>query len=195
MISKFKILFFISFNLCFQICLAEESIKNFQDQTAFNLTQETTVKNKGFSITVPTGWSYKNIGSNNVDLKVDIDSKIIRKSSGEIILTPNKNIETSGIYIAIRDAIPNGFNVNKIYQNNKSKDAKISTELWGGKKWQLVEYKTTKLDKKINSLQWFATTHLKNKDVFILAAISPISEDSNYRTIIKSIMTSAKTQE
>jgi hypothetical protein len=136
-----------------------------------NLTKEQIVPVGEIKVTVPTGWSYQ------------------LQSATTLLMTPNKEIQKSPVFIGFHAGSSKLGSVEKLFQAHQDDLPNRSIENWGGLKWDFLEYvKNTNLGYIRN---WYAVTRLNNLEYYFFAACPTIA-DSDYQFALMKIMSSAK---
>ncbi len=160
-----------------------------------NLAAEKTVSGPGFSASVPKGWSYINSDHSTKPLDSTSDGKVTRVSTGELFMTPESNVGESQIYFSVRNFIPKAVDIAKIYKKHKKEGAKLTTATWNGLEWKIIEYSPTYVDlnkKNKTTYNWYAITHLKDRDLTISAGTPSTEKRYQYRAQFELMMKTVK---
>ena len=190
----------VLFILVAQYALAQNSVEdiaktnlNGNYKKEINLKTEKNITGIGFSIVVPKGWSYLNIDKSKKPMEQKVDGKVTRTSTAEVLMTPTSRLRESEIYLGVHNFFPKAPDVESIYARHKNDKAKLITENWNGRMWQVLEYKLTYQDenkKNVSKYNLYATTHLKDRDLAILAGTPWSSKREKFRPQFELIMKS-----
>ena len=164
-----------------------------------NLAAEKTVFGNGFSVLVPQGWSYINSDFTSRPMETKIDDIVTKVSTAEVLMTPNSDISQSEVYFSVRDFVPKGTDITKLYKiKNKKEGAKLTASKWNGREWKILEYKSTYTDltkKSKTTYSWYATTQLKDRDLTISASAPTPKKRDRYRAQFELTMKTVKVVE
>ncbi|MGZ3690747.1 MAG: hypothetical protein ACXVAX_04550 [Pseudobdellovibrio sp.] len=163
-----------------------------------NLAADKTVLGKGFSVAVPKGWSYINGDHSAKPMESKLDNVVTRVSTGDLTMAPDSNIGESPTYFSVRDFAPKAPDIANLYKKYKKAGATLTTAEWNGSKWDILEYKLTYLDldkKNKTAYNWYATTHLKDHDLTIMAGTPSLEKRDQYRAQFELTMKTVKVVE
>lgn len=180
-----------------------------------DLSQDTLLDHKDFSIIVPKGWSYQRMDWDKPHASGKVCKKpkpcsasdwvVIDSTTVDIALSPTKDMDSKGsmdelkLGVEIKDVIPaNKKSIQEKYKFYKEVGgtAKVSTETWNGRNWELLEseYPLPMGNTPVLVHSWETKASLKHKDIEI-NVMAPPADAEKYRGIIMKILSSVKIKE